>query len=183
MAGFRLVEWDARGLAFERRANTPEMQTFLGGVEPDEATVARHERISQGIRDGTTSMFLIVVEEQPDPVGSVGFWEKEWRGEPVFELGWKVLPGFQGRGLAGGAVAEALSRAAATGRRRWGHAYPRIDNTGSNALCRKTGFELLGEVDFEYPKGNPIRCNDWRFDLSAQAGAGPPDSGSSSRRA
>jgi RimJ/RimL family protein N-acetyltransferase len=110
-------------------------------------------------------MFLILVEEQDEPVGSVGFWEKQWHGETVFELGWKVLPGFQGRGLASGALAGALSRAAATGRRRWGHAYPRSDNAASNAVCRKAGFELLGEVDFEFPKGNPIRCNDWRFDL------------------
>lgn len=33
-------------------------------------------------------------------------------------------------------------------------------------LCRRTGFELLGEVDFEFPKGNPLRCHDWRRDLT-----------------
>jgi RimJ/RimL family protein N-acetyltransferase len=39
-------------------------------------------------------------------------------------------------------------------------------NEASNAICRKLGFELLGEEDFEYPPGNPIRCNDWRLDLA-----------------
>jgi RimJ/RimL family protein N-acetyltransferase len=179
MSGFRLDRWDERGLAFERRANTSEMQSFLGGVEPDEALTARHERILKGTRDGTIGMFLILVEEEAEPVGSIGFWEKEWRGGPVFELGWKVLPGFQGRGLAGGALREALSRATATGRHRWGHAYPRVDNAASNALCRKVGFELLGETDFEFPKGNPIRCNDWRFDLLGQDAAHEAGSSSS----
>jgi hypothetical protein len=32
-------------------------------------------------------------------------------------------------------------------------------------VCRKAGFELLGEADFEYPAGHPLRCNDWRLDL------------------
>ena len=59
-----------------------------------------------------------------------------------------------------------LRRAAADGRHRWAHAYPRVDNAASNAVCRKAGFELLGEVGFEYPEGTPIRCCDWRFDLT-----------------
>ena len=50
------------------------------------------------------------------------------------------------------------------------HAYPKVGNEASNAICRKAGFELLGECDFEYPKGHPIRCNDWRFDLKEVGG-------------
>ncbi len=46
------------------------------------------------------------------------------------------------------------------------HAYPSIDNPPSNAACRKAGFELLGEIDFEYPPGNPLRCNEWRIELT-----------------
>jgi hypothetical protein len=49
-------------------------------------------------------------------------------------------------------------------------------------VCRKAGFELVGECDFEYPKGHPIRCNDWRYDLTAVAGA-TSESGSTSSRA
>ena len=32
------------------------------------------------------------------------------------------------------------------------------------------GFVLQGEFDFEYPAGHPVRCNDWRYDLSARPG-------------
>ena len=51
------------------------------------------------------------------------------------------------------------------------HAYPAVDNAPSNGLCRKLGFELLGPSDFEWPPGSGtlMRCNDWRFDLFADA--------------
>jgi len=52
------------------------------------------------------------------------------------------------------------------------HAYPAVDNAPSNGICRSLGFELLGASDFEYPKGHPLRCNDWRLDLTAPAPAG-----------
>jgi RimJ/RimL family protein N-acetyltransferase len=48
------------------------------------------------------------------------------------------------------------------------HAFPSVDNAPSNAICRKLGFELLEEsLEFEYPKGNVLRCSDWRLDLPA----------------
>ena len=172
MANFWLEPWDERGPLLSRRANTPAMQAHLGGVESEESIAARHKRILAGVRDGTTAFFLIMVADDPDPIGSVGFWDREWLGQTVYEMGWKVLPGFQGRGIAVGATRAAIGLAAAGGRRRFAHAFPKVGNEPSNAVCRKAGFELLGETDFEYPKGNPIRCNDWRFDL--KAAGGPP---------
>jgi RimJ/RimL family protein N-acetyltransferase len=102
---------------------------------------------------------------EPDPVGSVGYWEREWRGETVYETGWKVLPAFQGRGLAVAATVAAMGHAAARGRLRWVHAYPEVSNAASNAVCRRVGFTLLGESAFEYPPGHEIVSNDWRYDL------------------
>jgi RimJ/RimL family protein N-acetyltransferase len=161
----RLEPWDERGLVLERRANVPEMTVHLGGVEPDERAVARHERILAFAENGRGSMFLVLIPDSPDPVGSVGFWEREWQGEAVWETGWKILPGFQGRGLAAAATATSVGLAAAKGRHRWMHAYPKVSNGASNAICRKVGFELQGEVEFEYPPGSRITSNDWRYDL------------------
>jgi RimJ/RimL family protein N-acetyltransferase len=177
----RLEPWDDRGLDLERRGNIPEMTVYLGGPEPDAALVDRHERIL-GFAPGAGRMFLIMVPDAPDPVGSVGYWEKEWGGGTVYEMGWKVLPGFQGRGLAVRATVAAIGFAGAEGRHPWAHAYPRVDNAGSNAVCRKVGFALLGECDFEFPKGNPIRCNDWRYTLTSPSGSAA-GSGSTSSRA
>ena len=53
------------------------------------------------------------------------------------------------------------------GERRFVHAFPSVDNAPSNAVCRKTGFVLLGDYEFEYPPGSFMRCNDWRLDLLA----------------
>ena len=170
MTNFWLEPWDERGPAFERRANTPEMQTYLGGVESEESIMSRHDRILRTVRDGTCGMFLVMVDDDPGPVGTIGYWDREWLDQTVYEMGWKVLPSFQGRGLAVGAVIAAIGLAAAEDRHRWAHAYPKVTNEPSNAVCRKAGFELLGESDFEYPKGNPIRCNDWRFDLKSVGG-------------
>jgi RimJ/RimL family protein N-acetyltransferase len=193
----RLEPWDNRGLDLERRANIPEMKTFLGGPEPDATLVNRHERIL-ATAPGAGRMFLIMVPDAPDPVGSVGYWEKEWGGDTVYEMGWQVLPGFQGRGLAVRATVAAIGFAAAEGWHPWAHAYPKVDNAASNSVCRKAGFTLLGECDFEFPKGNPIVCNDWRYALaspsesdaaesaasgSAASGSAASGSGSTSSRA
>jgi RimJ/RimL family protein N-acetyltransferase len=83
----------------------------------------------------------------------------------VYESGWNVLPEFQGQGVATAAVRAVLAAARADGRHRWLHAFPSVANAGSNAVCSKTGFALLGETDFEYPPGRFIRSNDWRYDL------------------
>lgn len=179
---FRLEHWDDRGLELERRANVPEMKTYLGGPETDDTVLARHRRILDFAAAGTGQMFLILVPDRDDPVGSVGYWEREWLGQTVWELGWKVLPPLQGRGLATAAVVAGLRLAAGGGRHRWAHAYPKVDNAASNGVCRKAGFELTGECDFEFPKGTWIRCNDWRHDLTSVSGSAA-GSGSTRRRA
>jgi RimJ/RimL family protein N-acetyltransferase len=66
--------------------------------------------------------------------------------------------------VASAATAQALDRAR-EGTRRYVHAFPSVDNPASNALCRRLGFELLGDDEFEFPPGSFMRCNDWRFDL------------------
>ena len=40
------------------------------------------------------------------------------------------------------------------------------DNPGSNGICRKLGFELMGVEEAEYPKGVFAPHNVWRLDLT-----------------
>ena len=81
------------------------------------------------------------------------------------EIGWAVLPGFQGQGIASSATAQLLDKAREEQQLRFVHAFPKIDNRPSNAICRKLGFTLLEEIDFPARQGGFVRCNDWRFDL------------------
>jgi RimJ/RimL family protein N-acetyltransferase len=83
----------------------------------------------------------------------------------VFEIGWSVLPGFQGRGMAGSGAAQAVAKARGERTRQFVHAFPSVDHAASNAICRKLCFTLVAECDFEYPPGTVVRSNDWRLDL------------------
>jgi RimJ/RimL family protein N-acetyltransferase len=139
----------------------PAMTEFLGGPETPEKLVERQRKYAAP----DSGMFKIVDDETGTAVGSVGFWDKTWRGGEVYETGWSVLPAFQGRGIAVAATAQVIELARKTGKHRFLHAFPNVLNEASNSICRKLGFTLLGTYDFEYPPGNPIRCNDWRLEL------------------
>jgi RimJ/RimL family protein N-acetyltransferase len=137
------------------------------GRESDEKIAerqARYERPDSG-------QFKIVDEETEQGVGWVGYWEREWRGEQVYEIGWPVLPTFQRRGIAGTATHQLIEVVRSTGIRRLVHAYPSVDDGPSNGICRKLGVTLLESLEFEYPKGSWMRCNDWRLDLFAETQA------------
>ena len=143
----------------------PAMTAHLGGPETSEKIRERHERYCRISDSGTGRMFVILMGPGSVAAGSVGYWEREWQGEQVWEAGWSVLPEFQGQGIAVRATAAVVERARAEGRHRFMHAFPSVDNAASNAVCRKVGFTLEGEFEFEYPPDNVLRCNDWRLEL------------------
>jgi len=164
----RLEPWGEGDLPLlERTMGDPEYTKHLGGPESHEKLVERQARFMQLTDSGKGRMFKIIYEATGAAVGSVGYWEREWRGEPVYEIGWGVIPAFQGRGIAGAATAQAIARARADGKHRFLHAFPSVENPPSNAVCRKLGFTLVEECEFEYPPGSLIRSNDWRLDLFA----------------
>ncbi len=149
-----------------KQSNTPEMTAYLGGPETEEKLLSRHNRYVDIPDTGKGYMFVIWVDELP--VGMIGYWEHADKGEIVWETGWGVLPAYQGRGIAVAAIHALVEKARSEGKHRFLHAYPRVDNGSSNALCRNAGFEFVEVCDFEYPAGNPIRCNDWQMDLLAE---------------
>jgi RimJ/RimL family protein N-acetyltransferase len=163
----RIEPWGEGDLPLlEQIMGDPAMTAHLGGPESAEKIAERHERYLRA----TTSesrMFRIVDEATGAAAGSVGYWEKDWRGGQVYETGWSVLPGFQGRGIAAAATALAIEAARGERKHQFLHAFPSVENAPSNAICRKLGFTLLGESEFEYPKGSFMQCNDWRLDLFA----------------
>ncbi len=136
----------------------------LGGVENDEQVVARHERYLRLQREGTAFQFRVVIPGHPEGVGMVGYWHRDEDGEPALEAGWSVEKQYRGRGIAPAAVTAMLALAHAAGETLPLHAYPRVDNPASNAVCRKAGFTLLGERDFEVTPGRILHTNDWVID-------------------
>jgi RimJ/RimL family protein N-acetyltransferase len=144
----------------------PGMMSELGGPLPAEGLEDKLRSIVADVRAGSVWYFTIV----PDPdsrtaAGTICVWSHTWRGESINEIGWMVLSSFQGRGLAGQAVRSVLDRARSEGRWDVIHAFPGTTNVPSNAICRRAGFSLVEQCDFEYA-GRTLRCNHWVVDLT-----------------
>ncbi len=167
----RLESWGEYDLTLlEELLGDSVMMAHLGGPESSEKIAERqaHYEADERLADsGKSRMFKIADVTTGKGVGWVGYWQRTWRDALVYEIGWSVLPSFQGRGIAGTATAQAIQVARAGGTLRFLHAFPSVDNLPSNAICRKLGFTLLGGCEFEYPPGQLMLCNDWRFDLRA----------------
>jgi RimJ/RimL family protein N-acetyltransferase len=139
----RIEPWADADLELLRRVNTPRMRADVGGIETDEQLLLRHRRWLGFVPAGVGRMFRIVLGPDQVAAGTIGYAERNWKDGWVYEMGWNVLPPFQGRGIASHAVTMAAAQAAADGKHRYLHAYPSVDNPASNAVCRKAGFELL----------------------------------------
>ena len=160
--------WAAGDLdLLERLMGDPAMTAHLGGPESPEEIRARHERYCRDLDEGKDHTFAVLVGSERAPAGWVGYWEAEWAGEPVWEMGWSMLPEFQGMGIATRAAGIIVTLARAERKFRYIHAFPAVGNGPSNAVCRKLGLENLGAVEVEYPKGVMMHSNNWRLDLFA----------------
>jgi len=158
----RLEPWGTGDLALlEQCVGDPAMMEHVGGPESAEKIAERQSRYE--LPD--SKQYKIVDAADGEGVGWVGYWEREWQGNEVYEIGWAVIPAFQGRGIASSATVAAVAIASAERTHRLMHAYPSVENGPSNAVCRKAGFVLQGPYEFEYPEGHPMLCNDWRIEL------------------
>src|SRR5690242_1888628 len=80
----------------EKTLGDAGMMEHLGGPETLEQIRQRHQRYLH--LPETDHMFTILFEGQA--VGNIGYWKKNWRDHLVYEMGWFVLPEYQGRGIA-----------------------------------------------------------------------------------
>ncbi|WDZ85397.1 GNAT family N-acetyltransferase [Micromonospora cathayae] len=176
------------GPAYVRMRCDPEIMAHLGGPFSRDRAEAQVARDVDLVASGNALIKMIVVdspkpkpkpetgpepetepESQPEPesetvAGTVTLWRHEVNGSAGAEIGWLVLPAYQGRGLARRAVSTLLGEARRDG--RWGvvHAFPGVDNTASNRLCRTLGFTLVGVRDTPF-RDQVFRTNHWTIDL------------------
>jgi RimJ/RimL family protein N-acetyltransferase len=151
-------------VAYIRMRCDPTMMAELGGPQsPDgmERKAARDAAEAEADREWV----LMILPDDSDPTtvaGTVALWSNSEHAETLPEIGWMVLPEFQGQGLAKAAVRLVLDRARVDG--RWGdvHAFPGIENGPSNVICRSTGFTLLGTGETEFA-GKVLRTNHWKI--------------------
>ncbi|HEY1572394.1 MAG TPA: GNAT family N-acetyltransferase [Pseudonocardiaceae bacterium] len=145
--------------AYVRMRCDPVMMAELGGPQP-RAGIDAKVRVDVAAAEADRSWIRMIIEDDA-VAGSVVLWTHDDTGES--EVGWMVLPEFQGRGLGKQAVRLLLTRAREDG--RWGlvHAYPGVTNGASNGICRSLGFTLLGEQDVVFAE-RTLRANHWRVD-------------------
>jgi RimJ/RimL family protein N-acetyltransferase len=137
----------------------PEVMRELGGPIEREKLPAIHRR-----RLSDPWWFKIVERPGGPAVGTIGVWETQHGGEALYETGWMVLPAHQGRGIASAALALLIDRVRAETEFPSLHAFPPVSNDPSNALCRKSGFMLVGTTEFVY-SGRTLHCNHWSLEL------------------
>jgi RimJ/RimL family protein N-acetyltransferase len=152
--------------AYVRMRCDPAMMAELGGPLPRDGIEAKVETDVRKTRADVYWVSMIIPDESaPDVVaGNVTLWtHADGDDKGLSEIGWMVLPEFQGRGLAKRAVRALLERARDDG--RWGvvNAFPGVTNAASNALCRSVGFALVGEREVTFAD-RLLRTNHWRID-------------------
>jgi RimJ/RimL family protein N-acetyltransferase len=154
--------------AYVRMRCDPVMMAELGGPLPREGIEDKVARDVRAAAAGSDWIKMIVPDEAgPDVVaGNVVLWSHDEDGEPVSEIGWMVLPEFQGRGLGKQAVRMLLELARDDG--RWGlvHAFPATSNAPSNGICRSLGFRFAGERDITFAE-RVLRSSHWVINPAA----------------
>src|SRR5258708_21132549 len=104
----RIEPWSEDELAVDQQMlGDPEITRYLGGPESAEHIAQRHARKLRLPDSGAGRNFKIVLQATGEAVGSVGYWENRWHEEDIYEMGWLVLPAFQGRGIASAATTQA----------------------------------------------------------------------------
>ena len=150
---------DADMWLVEALETDPRVMADLGGPRlRDEIPGIHGRRLDHGPNKGW--YLKIVPEPGAPPVGAIMIWRSDWDGTAIAEVGWTILFEHQGKGYGSAALAALLDFVRREG--GWGdlHAFPGVTNGASNALCRKFGFELIGETDIEYA-GRTLRANHW----------------------
>jgi RimJ/RimL family protein N-acetyltransferase len=162
----RLVDYTEADLGLSVALETdPQVMTELGGPRAIEAIEKAHaSRVTPQANGGI--WVKIVPGDDDVAAGAIGVWRSSWEGDEIWEAGWMLLPSFQGRGLASQALGLLLARVREDPAFDLVHAFPGVSNGPSNGLCRKAGFELLGESEVEF-SGRPLRVNHWVLNLAA----------------
>jgi RimJ/RimL family protein N-acetyltransferase len=152
--------------AYVRMRCDPVMTAELGGPLPREGVEDKVARdVKEAIADTAWIKMIVPDEAAPEVVaGSVAIWAHAGEGQRMSEMGWMVLPEFQGKGVAKWAVRTLLEMA--RDQDRWGpvHAFPGVTNAPSNGVCRSIGCTLLGEQDLPYATDRILRVNHWVID-------------------
>ena len=132
----RLRNYSEKDLnVLERLVGDPKMMEHLGGPETEEKILERHKRYCDD-----KGCYIIIQEDNNESFGWIGYWERTWKNNQVWETGWSVLPEYQGRGIATKAIKQLIQIIKRERKFSDIHAFPGVENMPSNAICKKMGL-------------------------------------------
>ena len=137
----QLVESDAPSI-FSLRSN-PEVNQYLG--RPLQKSIAEAqafiEKINCGIAQDESMYWAISLQGNPNLIGTICLWNFS-ENLKIAELGYELLPDFQGQGIMSEALPCVLNYAFETLALDSVLAYTHIENTASRKLLEQQGFVL-----------------------------------------
>ncbi|MFF1838201.1 GNAT family N-acetyltransferase [Streptomyces sp. NPDC058231] len=151
--------------AYVRMRCDPAMMADLGGPLPREGMADKVRRDARQAAADLAWLKMIVPDPAtPDLVaGTVTIWSHDTDDGPISEIGWMVLPDFQGQGLGKRAVRTLLQQARDEDRWDIVHAFPATSNAASNGICRSVGFRFVSEASVTFA-GQVLKTNHWVMD-------------------
>ena len=144
----------------EELETDPAVMSELGGPQLFDSIPATHARRMNAVQGG--DLWAVIEPEPGVAAGAIGVWPRTHEGEEIFEVGWMVLPRYQGQGIASRALGLLIEHCRAEPRIESIHAFPGVPNVASNALCRNAGFTWIAELDVLYGD-RPLRVNHWEL--------------------
>lgn len=145
--------------AYVRMRCDPVMMAELGGPVPRDGIA---DKVARDVAEARSGAALIKMIEVGGVVaGSVTMWTQPGKGA---EIGWMVLPEFQGRGVGKRAVRQLLELGRGDERYARVHAWPGVTNAASNGICRSLGFEFVGVEEIIFA-GRPFSAHHWVIEV------------------
>lgn len=169
---------------YEAMFGSEEYMRELGGPQPADKIPGILQRQVSCMQTNKGWVYKILLEQADSSsvtddmhnvaIGTICVWTgfDEKRQEEISELGYGVLPQYQGHGFATKAVSMVLDLAKID--TRWGviHCYTNVTNVASIRLCERLGFDLLEEVQIDYD-GRPFLAKHFTFDTLPKADVQP----------
>lgn len=142
----------------------PGMMEHLGGPMTDENALARFQKWIDMWKNDGIGPCLVRSKATGEIVGGAAIFRAEVEGEPVFEIGWSVLPPFQRQGIAFEASKAILDHGVKELGAKVITAFPNETNKVSNRLCEKLGMKRIKVITYPYGGGS-LNSVYWRRDI------------------
>ena len=103
------------------------------------------QKITDNVQHNKSVYWAITLKDHPALIGTIGFWNFDIPGETI-EIGYELLPQYQGMGLMGEAIKSAINYGFNEIKAEIITAFLSTDNLSSIKLLINNGFKINDEI-------------------------------------